>query len=137
MSHAPAPTQHDELLHLAKALDGIAGALHDGHVVPRGDLDAAARTAHALWRAEGAAPQAQEFEMYRVALLENAAGAARGDQRVMSMVGRAAHRLAKGLRERAAAAGRTLRAHPDLDPAIEALDKRYARFAPHPVALPM
>jgi hypothetical protein len=125
---------HDELLHLAKAFDGIAGALHEGVVVPRNDLDAAARTAHALWRAEGVAPQAQEFEMYRVALLENAAGAARGDQRVMSMVERAARRLAKGLRERASAAGRSLRAHPDLDPAIAALDQRYARFALHPAA---
>lgn len=132
MSHAKPADQHDELLHLAKALDGIAGALHEGHVVPRPDLDMAARTAHALWRAEGVAPEAQEFEMYRVALLENAAGAARGDQRVMGMVGRAAHRLARGLRVRAAAAGRTLKAHPDLDPAIEALDRRYARFAPHP-----
>jgi hypothetical protein len=137
MSPPQTADQHDELLHLAKALDGIAGALHEGHVVPRTDLDSAGKAAHALWRAEGVAPQAQEFEMYRVALLENAAGAARGDQRVMSLVGRAAHRLAKGLRARADTAGRTLRAHPELDPMIDALDKRYARFAAHPVALPM
>ncbi|MFO1534037.1 MAG: hypothetical protein ABR586_00030 [Thermoplasmatota archaeon] len=75
--------------------------------------------------------------MYRVALLENAAGAARGDQRVMSLVERAAHRLARNLRARAEAAGRTLKAHPELDPAIEALDRRYARFAVNPVGLPM
>jgi hypothetical protein len=129
--------QHDELLHLAKAFDGIAGALHEGHVVPRTDLDAAVKAAHALWRAEGVAPQAQEFEMYRVAVLENAAGAARGDQRIMSLVERATARLARGLRARADAAGRTLKAHPELDPMIDALDKRYARFALHPVALPM
>lgn len=135
---APKPSdQHDELLHLAQAFDGIAGALHDGHVVPRSDLDAAVKVAHSLWRAEGTAPSAIEFEMWRVALLENAAGAARGDQRTMSLVGRAAHRLAKSLRARAEAAGRTLKAHPDLDPAIEALDQRYARWAVHPVALPM
>ncbi|MCA1811278.1 MAG: hypothetical protein LC623_04620, partial [Halobacteriales archaeon] len=63
--------------------------------------------------------------------------AARGDQRVMSLVERATHRLARGLRARAAAAGRTLRAHPELDPAIADLDRRYARFALHPTALPM
>jgi hypothetical protein len=137
MTHPLPSDQHDELLHLAQALDGIAGALHEGHVVPRTDLDAAARVAHSLWRAEGVAPQAQEFEMYRVAVLENAAGAARGDQRVMSLVERAACRLARNLRARAQAAGRTLKAHPELDPAIEALDRRYARFAVNPVGLPL
>jgi hypothetical protein len=133
MASKPAD-QHDELLHLAQAFDGIAGALHEGQVVPRADLDSAVKVAHALWRAEGHAPEAQEFEMWRVALMENAAGAARGDQRVMSLVGRAAHRLAKSLRSRADAAGRVLKAHPELDPQIEALDRRYARWAIHPVA---
>jgi hypothetical protein len=133
MASKPAD-QHDELLHLAQAFDGIAGALHEGHVVPRADLDSAVKVAHSLWRAEGVAPAAIDFEMWRVALMENAAGAARGDQRTMSLVGRAAHRLAKSLRARADIAGRTLKAHPDLDPAIDILDKRYARWAVHPIA---
>src|SRR5258706_233833 len=37
MTHPLPADQHDELLHLAQALDGIAGALHEGHVVPRTD----------------------------------------------------------------------------------------------------
>jgi hypothetical protein len=116
-------------MHLAQAFDGIAGALYEGHIVPRADLDSAVQAAHGLWRAEGAEAPAQDFKMYRIALLENAAGAARGDPKIMSMVERAAHRLARALRTRAKDAGRLGQVHPELDATITVLDKRYARFA--------
>jgi hypothetical protein len=133
MTPTPFEQEHDELLHLAQAFDGIAGALFEGHVVPRTDLDSAVQAAHSLWRAEGMEAQAQDFKMYRIALLENAAGAARGDPKIMSMVERAAHRLARALRARAKDTGRLGQAHPELDAAITVLDQRYARFAVHPV----
>jgi hypothetical protein len=131
---AEAHDEKAEMLHLAQAFDGLVGALHDGHPVPRVDLEQAASAAKWLWDAVGHDP-ASEFPSHRRVLMEHAAGAARGEMRDVSMVERAAHRIAQDLRQRAKAVLESRRAvEPELEVAVHHLDTRYARFAVHPVA---
>lgn len=131
------PTAHDEkaeLMHLAQAFEGLVGALHDGHPVPRADLDKAAAAAKRLWDAIGNDP-GSEFAAHRRVLMEHAAGAARGEMRDVIMVERAAHRLAGDLRARAHDLPNDPRpVEPELESAVHHLDARYARYAVHPAS---
>jgi hypothetical protein len=110
------------------------GALHDGHPVPRVDLEQAASAAKWLWDAVGQAA-GSDFPDHRRVLMEHAAGAARGEVRDVSLVERAAHRIAADLRKRAEHVPDRRRAvEPELEVAVHHLDTRYARFAVHAMA---
>ncbi|HUR61877.1 MAG TPA: hypothetical protein VM286_05875 [Candidatus Thermoplasmatota archaeon] len=129
--HAEAHDERAEMLHLAQAFDGLVGALHDGHPVPRVDLEQAASAATWLWDAIGA-DHPGEFPGHRRVLMEHAAGASRGEAHHISLVQRAALGIAQDLRQQAGAVPDRRRAvEPELEVAVHHLDKRYARFAAH------
>jgi hypothetical protein len=131
---AEAHDERAEMLHLAQAFEGLVGALHDGHLVPRVDLEQAASAAKWLWDAVGT-EVGSEFAADRHVLMEHADGAARGEARDIRLVERAAHRIAQDLRQRAHAVPDRQRAvEPELEVAVHHLDTRYARFAVHPMA---
>jgi hypothetical protein len=131
---AEAHDERAEMLHLAQAFEGLVGALHDGHPVPRVDLEQAASAAKWLWDAVGQAA-GSDFPDHRRVLMEHAAGAARGEVRDVSLVERAAHRIAADLRKRAEHVPDRRRAvEPELEVAVHHLDTRYARFAVHAMA---
>jgi hypothetical protein len=131
---AEAHDERAEMLHLAQAFEGLVGALHDGHPVPRVDLEQAASAAKWLMDAVGHDPDS-EFPSHRRVLMEHAAGAARGEMRDISIVEKAAHRIAKDLRLRAKLLPASQRAvEPELEVAVHHLDTRYARYAVHAAA---
>ncbi|MFO1534731.1 MAG: hypothetical protein ABR586_03610 [Thermoplasmatota archaeon] len=131
---AEAHDERAEMLHLAQAFEGLVGALHDGHPVPRIDLEQAASAAKWLMDAVGSDPDS-EFPSHRRVLMEHAAGAARGEARDVGLAQRAAHRIAKDLRSRAQALpDRSRSVEPELEVAVHHLDTRYARFAAHAMA---
>jgi hypothetical protein len=137
----PNPVAHDDLIHLAQALDGIAGCLHECKAVEREDLDAACQAAKELWVRDHDV-QDQEFEAARSDLHRWAASAATGEPRAASFAERSAHRLAGALRMRAHVHSEAVASKPkdgalDARAAIRKLDRRYARFALNPVPLPM
>jgi hypothetical protein len=135
MPRAKNPDERSELLHLAQAFEGLVGALREGHPVPRADLDQATRAATKLWSAAGPEWHAEDFKSARAVMLEHAAGASRGEPRDVSLVERASHRIAQDLRWRAHAVADGERAvENETLVAIEQLDGRYARYAPHPAA---
>lgn len=130
---AEAHDERAEMLHLAQAFEGLVGALHDGHPVPKVDLEQAASAAKWLWDTLGG--EGGEFPGHRHTLMEHAGGAARGEARDVGLVQRAAHAIAHDLRSRAGLVPDRRRAvEPELEVAVHHLDTRYARFAPHPMA---
>ncbi len=135
----------DDLLHLAKALEGMAGALHDCRTVSQEDLEAAATVAHEVWpaRVDGHNLHDREYETARHEVRKFAAAAVAGDAKAISWIERSAQHMALALR---------WKAHSDLHlkPArnsmprharariIKVLDRRYGRFATrNPVAMPI
>ncbi|MES2154011.1 MAG: hypothetical protein V4510_02660 [bacterium] len=137
----------DDLLHLAKALEGMAGALHDCKQVTKEDLEAAALVAHEVWpaRVDGHDLHDREYETARHEVRKFAAAAEAGDAKAISWIERSAQHMALALRWKARAA-----ADVKLTPArnsmpkharsriIKVLDQRYARYAAHAaIALPL
>jgi hypothetical protein len=133
---AQAHDERAEMLHLAQAFDGLVGALHEGHPVPRVDLEQAASAATWLWDSVGALDDGG-FPEHRQVLMAHAAGAAKGHAKDVGLVERAAHSIAHDLRQRARAAPDRQRAvEPELEVAVHHLDTRYARYAVHAMAAP-
>lgn len=133
---------HRGLQSMAQALDGVAGALHEGHPVDPGDIESVAATARALWES-GPEPDMfhdEDFEDARGELVRYAPTLAPADPskaRACGLVERAAHRMAQDLRWLAHVAqdevGR--KAMPRAaEAAASRLLTRYARFAAHPGA---
>lgn len=132
---------HNGLVHLAQALDGVAGALHEGHPVEPQDLDAAALAARNFWDC-GPEPDLfhdEDFESARNELVQYASHIHDdpAGPRSCGMVERAAHRMAQDLRWLAHVAqdevGR--KALPrSAEAATDRLLTRYARFGVHPAA---
>lgn len=132
----------DDLLHLAKALEGMAGALHECRPVAKEDLEAAALVAHEVWpaRVDGHNLHDREYETARHEVRKFAAAAVAGDPKAISWIERSTQHMALALRWKA-------RAEPDMKPArnsmprharsriIKVLDQRYARYAGRQTAL--
>ncbi|MHB8634127.1 MAG: hypothetical protein ACYDBQ_09205 [Thermoplasmatota archaeon] len=126
---------HDECLTLAHALDGVAGALHEGRAVAPDDLQAMGRCGAQLWEA-GETPDPfhnQDFRDARTEFEASALPAAAGLPKAGTVLERSAHRMALDLRWMAhVCAGRAARPLPEsLDRDVLRLAGRYARFAGH------
>lgn len=126
-----------DLVHLAQALEGMAGALHEARTVAKEDLETAAVVAHEVWpaRVDGHDPTDREYESARHEMRKFAAAAVGGDAKAISWIERAAKHMASALRMRARAALGEMRPARGSMPAparariIKVLDQRYARYA--------
>lgn len=137
----------DDFENLCKAFEGIAGALHEGHPLVKEDVEEACRLAHDLWpvRPAGKDWEATRFEDARHECLARLAAAADGDmhacidlEKACHHVGMALHQKGRGLEPPGgAAAAKPWDGARDTRTAIKRLDKKYARYALRPVALPM
>jgi len=134
--HLQETVSNDDLLHLAQALEGMAGALHDCRPVAKEDLETAAHVAHEVWpaRVDGANPHDREYETARHEVRKFAAAAVAGDPKAISWIERAAQHMALALRWKARNADGIRPARNSM-PAhargriIKVLDQRYARYA--------
>lgn len=129
----------DDLLNLAKALEGMAGALHECRPVAQEDMEVVAQVAHDAWPVRGAPKDLhdQEFESARAEVRRFAAAAAAGDARAVTGIERAALHMAMALRWKARQEAPPVRLPRGHHPrrVIHTLDKRYARFAVRPAAM--
>ncbi len=131
----------DDLLHLAIAFEGMAGALHDCRPVAKEDLEVAAVVAHEVWpaRVDGASVHDREYEAARHEVRKFAAAAVAGDAKAISWIERSAQHMALALRWKARSEvemrpARNSMPHQARTRIIKVLDKRYARFASRPVS---
>ncbi|MEA3191288.1 MAG: hypothetical protein QOD77_1870 [Thermoplasmata archaeon] len=131
----------DDLVNLAKALEGMAGALHDCRPVAQEDMEVIAQVAHDAWPVRGVPKDSydQEFESARAEIRRFAAAAASGDARAVSGIEKAALHMANALRWKAKQECVPVRLPRGHHPrrVIHTLDKRYARFAHRQAAAPM
>jgi len=123
----------EQLIHLAKAFEGIEGALHEGRVVEARDLERATRLALHLLSPGGYNDRERGFHPACDVVQRNAVAAGRGETEAKLRVQASAREIARDLRLRAG----SLLGSPIRDPAapvadIARLDSRYARYAGHP-----
>lgn len=134
----PGSQEHEECLHMALALEGIAGALHTGQRVDARDVAQAALAAEKVWEAgpDPGPSREDSFGKARGRMAHAANGCAAGSARDAARVELAAHELARELRWMA----QDLAARPPRAPAwdqvkvIRDLQAKYARFGFRPAA---
>ncbi|MFO1532700.1 MAG: hypothetical protein ABR562_03235 [Thermoplasmatota archaeon] len=124
--------ERHELLRLAKAFDGMGGAIHEGRGITVSDLEEAERAAREVWPTDGPAGLSLTLHGACDALLVWAPDAAQGDRVALGYVQRATYAVAKALRTHATIAGEAAPPMPRVEEQIERLDAAYARYAPHP-----
>jgi hypothetical protein len=138
----------DDFDNLAKAFEGMAGALHAGHPIEWEDVRHACALAHTLWpvRAGGRDWVETQFEDGRHECLAMLPAAAEGDIRACMGLEKACHHIGMALHTKGrrlahegprggAAAAKPWEAAHDTRAAIRHLDQKYARWAMRPVPL--
>lgn len=129
--------EHEDCRHMALALEGISGALHQGRPVEVKDLASASKAAGWVWEAgpEPDAPQAREFEAAHEQFEKASSACAQGAAHESAIVERSAQTLARQLRWMAQAQQEARKELPSAaSNSITELTKKYGRYGVRPLA---